>query len=127
MESMTSMSSKEFLRFRKEDLKFIHLIFKITRQSCSEQQVNYVWGRSVLGGLYELDAGAKETIVAEIFGCHPIRALNYFIEHIYDTHHHLVTSNLQWWDNHGLMERSAIAIEEKLGARFDKICWFHRL
>ena len=34
----------------------------------------------------------------------------------------MVTSNLQWWEDNGLMDRSAIVIEEKLGARFDDRC-----
>ena len=73
-------------------------------------------------GLYELGTGAKKTIVPETFGRRPsdqCRAFNYFIKHIYVTHHPLVTSSLQWWEDNGLMERSAIAIEEKLGAHFD--------
>ena len=41
--------------------------------------------------------GATKTIVSEIFGRHPsdqYRALNYFISHIYNNFHHLVTDNL---------------------------------
>ena len=65
--------------------------------------------------------GAKKTLVSEVFGRHPsdqCRAFNYFISHIYNNFHHLVTDNLQWWFENGLMERSAAAIEEKLGARY---------
>jgi hypothetical protein len=38
--------------------------------------------------------------------------------HIYDGFHHLVINNLSWWERNGLLERSAIAIEEKLGGHF---------
>jgi len=45
-------------------------------------------------------------------------AFYYFISHIYNNFHHLVTDNLQWWFQNGLMERSAAAIEETLGDRY---------
>jgi hypothetical protein len=72
-------------------------------------------------GLYELSTGAKKTMVSEVFGRHPsdqCRAFNYFINHLYTNFHHLVTDNLRWWSDCGFMERSAQAIEEKLGARY---------
>jgi len=62
-----------------------------------------------------------KTMVSETFGRHPsdqCRAFNYFIKHFYDGFHHLVINNLQEWERNGLLERSAIAIEEKLGGHF---------
>ena len=65
---------------------------------------------------------AKNTMVAETFGRHPsdqCRAFNYLLIGIYTT---LITIwrrvSFNGADN-GLMERSAITIEEKLGACFD--------
>ena len=69
-----------------------------------------------LRGLFELVTGQNKTSIAETFGRHPSdqsRAFKYFINHIYDNFHELVDNNLQWWEDCGLMERSAAAIEEK--------------
>ena len=45
-------------------------------------------------------------------------ARRFMIKQIYDGFHHLVTDNLQWWERNGLLERSAISIEEKVGGQF---------
>jgi len=72
---------------------------------------------------YEL--GARKAVVSEIFG-HITQVtnvrhyiyINYFINHVYNNFHHLVTDNLPWWFQCGLMERSAVAIDGKLGVRY---------
>jgi hypothetical protein len=76
-----------------------------------------------LRGLFELATGHKKTSVAETFGRHPSdqsRAFKYFINHIFDNFHDLVENNLQWWEDCGLMERAAVAIEEKIGDRYGR-------
>jgi len=71
-----------------------------------------------LRGLYELSNGETKFNIAEnVFGRHysdQSRALNWFINHIYDRFHHLVHDNLLWWLNSGYIEKSATAIGEHL-------------
>ena len=74
-----------------------------------------------LRGFFELATGHKKTSVAETFGRHPSdqsRAFKYFINHIFNNFHDLVENNLQWWEDCGLMERAAVAIEGKIGDRY---------
>ena len=81
-----------------------------------------------LRGLFELVTGQKKTSIAETFGRHPSdqsRAFKYFINHIYDNFHELVDNNLQWWEDCGLMERAAVAIEKNRNQVWSSFCWFH--
>jgi hypothetical protein len=62
-------------------------------------------------GLFEMVTGVKKTMVSETFGRHTsdqYRAFTYFIKHIYNNFHHLVTDNLlvipNWHD--GLFGRA---------------------
>ena len=121
LQNMTYMFSKEFLRFRKEDISDLYLLLQFPDKVRLENRSTMSGEEVFMRGLYELCTGAKKTLVSEVFGRHPsdqCRAFNYFISHIYNNFHHLVTDNLQWWFDNGLMERSAAAIEEKLGARY---------
>ena len=121
LESMTDMFSKEFLRFRKEDLRRLFNLLNFPEKVVLDNRSTMTGEEVFMRGLYELTTGAKKTMVAETFGRHPsdqCRAFNYFIKHIYDGFHHLVINNLSWWERNGLLERSAIAIEEKLGGHF---------
>ena len=84
--------------------------------------IDIPWAAKSFFDLYELSTCAKKMMVSETFGHHPshqCRAFNYFIKHIYFGFHHLGINNLQWWERHGLLGRSAIAIEEKLGGQFE--------
>jgi hypothetical protein len=121
LENMTYMFSKEFLRFRKEDITNLYLLLRFPDKVRLENRSTMSGQEVFMRGLYELCTGAKKTIVSEIFGRHPsdqCRAFNYFINHIYNNFHHLVTDNLPWWFQNDLMERSAVAIDEKLGVRY---------
>ena len=82
LENMTYMFSKEFLRFRKEDITNLYLLLrfpdKVRLENRSTMSGQYVFMR----GLYELCTGAKKTIVSEIFGRQPSdqsRVFNYLI------------------------------------------------
>lgn len=72
----------------------------------------------LLRGLYELcQGGSKHTISANVFGrewSSQVRAFNYFIDHIHDNFHHLITDNLEWWWKTGLMEQSRDAIWKRM-------------
>ena len=121
LENMTYMFSKEFLRFRKEDIHNLYLLLRFPDKVRLENRSTMSGQEVFMRGLYELCTGAKKTIVSEIFGRHlsdQCRAFNYFINHIYNNFHHLVTDNLPWWFQNDLMERSAVAIDEKLGVRY---------
>jgi len=128
LQNMTYMFSKEFLRFRKEDISDLFILLQFPDKVRLENRSTMSGEEVFMRGLYELCTGAKKALVSEVFGRHPsdqCRAFNYFISHIYNNFYHLMTDNLQWWFENGLMERSAAAIEEKLGAR--PICCFYRL
>ena len=51
-------------------------------------------------------------------------AFTYFCDHIFDSFKHLVTDNLDWWYNKGLLDESREAItnlmEEKIGHAIDR-------
>jgi hypothetical protein len=114
--------SKEFLRFRRENLDELYEFMRFPNRVVLENKSVMTGEEVFLRGLYELVTGEKQTSIAEKFGRHPSdqsRAFTYFINHIYRNFHHLVTDNLNWWQENGLMERAAIAIEEKLGVRYD--------
>jgi hypothetical protein len=122
LENMTHMFSKEFLRFRKEDITRLFILLRFPEKVVLENRSTMSGEEVFMRGLYELVTGVKKTIISEIFGRHPsdqCRAFNYFIKHVYDGFHHLITDNLQWWADCGLLDRSALAIEEKLGGRYE--------
>ena len=71
-----------------------------------------------LRGLYAMVSGENEhKICANVFGrtqSRQSKAFTLFINHIYDSFHHLVHNNLDWWHRNGFQNSSAKAIEEKL-------------
>ena len=115
--------SREFLRFKKDLLLVLYPLWRFPFRVILDNQ-SVMSGEDVfLRGLYELVTGHKKTCVAEIFGRHPSdqsRAFKYFINHIYNTFHHIVEDNLQWWEDNGLLERAAVAIEERIGDRYGR-------
>ena len=122
-DDITLYFSKEFLRFRKEDLMNLFTLMRFPDVVSFDNQSSMSGLEVFIRGLYELVTGHKKTAVAEKFGRHPSdqsRAFKYFINHIYDTFHDLVDNNLQWWEDCGLMERAAVAIEEKIGERYGR-------
>ena len=97
LQNMTYMFSKEFLRFRKEDISDLYLLLQFPDKVRLENRSTMSGEEVFMRGLYELCTGAKKTLVSEVFGRHPsdqCRAFNYFISHIYNIFHHLVTDNL---------------------------------
>ena len=83
--NMTSMFSKEFLRFRKEDIADLYVFLRFRDKVRLENHSKMSGQEVFMRGLYELCTGAKKTIVSEIFGQHPsdqCRDFNYFISHI---------------------------------------------
>jgi hypothetical protein len=61
--------------------------------------------------------------LGEVFGRTPSdqsHAFKHFINHMYDNFQNIVDNKLQWWENNGVMERAAVAIEEKIGSRYGR-------
>jgi hypothetical protein len=128
LDDVTFYFAKEFLRFRREDLVGLYQLLRFPDRVILDNQGVMSGEEIFLRGLYELVTAHKKTSIAETFGRHPSdqsRAFSYFISHIYNNFKHLVIDNLDWWNENGLLEWSAVAIEEKLGVRFVKrICGF---
>jgi hypothetical protein len=82
----------------------------------------------LLRGLHELPHGSNKFIIAnEIFGgpfTLQSRALTWFINHIYDSFHHLLHDNLNWWQRCGFFTKSAEAIGRKMGIVNNMIAHF---
>jgi hypothetical protein len=115
--------SREFLRFKKDLLLVLYPLLRFPFRVILDNQSVMSGEEVFIRGLYELVTGHKKTCVAEIFGRHPSdqsRAFKYFINHIYNTFHHIVEDNLQWWEDNGLLERAAVAIEERIGDRYGR-------
>ena len=97
LKNVTYKFSKEFLCFQKEDISDLYLLLRLpdivplkNRSTMSGEEVFMI-------GLYELNTGAKKALVSEVFGRHlsdQYRAFNYFLSHIYNNFHHLVTDYL---------------------------------
>jgi hypothetical protein len=72
----------------------------------------------LLRGLYELVSGEDQYSIAEnVFGREQStqsRAFKFFNDHIYSTFLQLLSNNLEWWFNSGLLEDSRAAIQRKL-------------
>jgi hypothetical protein len=62
----------------------------------------------------------KRRVLRRYLGVIQSRTFKYFMNHMYDTFHDIVDNNLQLWENNGLMERAAVAIEEKIGSRYGR-------
>jgi hypothetical protein len=123
LSDITHYFSKEFLRFRRENLEELYVFMRFPHKVILENKSVMCGEEVFLRGLYELVTGEKKTSIAEKFGRHPSdqsRAFNYFINHIYNNFNHLVTNNLEWWEANGLLEWSAVVVEEKIGVRYDK-------
>jgi hypothetical protein len=107
----------EFLAFQKADMSRVYKLMHF------DNKVHLVNGSIMSGeevfirGLYELVTGEKKTSVANTFGRHytdQCRAFDYFINHVYESFHHLIDNNLEWWFSSGLVEISAKLIESKM-------------
>jgi len=73
----------------------------------------------MLRGMYEMTSGEnQERMAVNVFGRDQptqSRAFNFFVNHMYDTFHHLVHDNLDWWFRNEFAQRSAYAIGQKMG------------
>ena len=73
-----------------------------------------------LRGLYELASGQTQFKISRlVFGGNQstqFRLFQFFIHHLYDNFHTLLTDNLQWLYDSGLVELSAALIQEKMSS-----------
>ena len=121
IDNMDFSFAHEFLRFRLDDLRRLYRQLRFPDVVKLENRSTMTGEEVFIRGLFEMVTGVKKTMVSETFGRHPsdqCRAFNYFIKHIYNNFHHLITDNLRWWFQTGLMEYSAELIETKMGARY---------
>lgn len=118
-DSFSDSESRIKFRFLKEDLRRIMPLFQIP-DKVSLPGKNTMRGEEVfLRGLYELVSGHNQhDISADVFGQDQPRqskAFTYFINHVYDKFHHLLSDNLEWWHRNGYLRASAEAIGRKIG------------
>jgi len=103
--------------FLKQDLKRLVILLRFPRIVHLKNGATMRDEEVFLRGLYELVSGEnQERTCAHVFGgSQPLQSLtfSYFIDHIYDTFHHLVHDNLDWWNRNGFFQASAEAIGRK--------------
>lgn len=118
IESFTESQCWNFFEFRKLDL--IRLVRELKfPKTCRFDNRSKMSGEEVLlRGLYELVSGEDQYSIAEnVFGREQStqsRAFKFFNDHIYSTFLQLLSNNLEWWFNSGLLEDSRAAIQRKL-------------
>ena len=66
LKNMTYMFSKEFLRFRKDDITNLYLLLRLSDKVRSENRSTMSGQEDFMKVLYELCTSAKKTIVSEI-------------------------------------------------------------
>ena len=71
LQNMTYIFSKEFLRFRKEDMSDLYLLLQFPDKIRLENRSTMSGEEVFMRGLYELCTGAKKTLVSKVFGRHP--------------------------------------------------------
>ena len=107
-----------FFRFLRHDLKRLAELLRFPQIVRFENRVVMPGEEIFLRGLYELCQGeSKHSIAVNVFGREwstQVRAFNYFIDHVYNNFHHLITNNLEWWWNSGLMEHSREAVWRRM-------------
>ena len=96
-------------------------IVTFPRQSSVGEQFDNVWARSVYAWIVWIMHRYKEDHCVWNMS-DQCRAFNYFISHIYNNFHYLVTDNRPWWFRCGFMER-----RKARSKVWRKICYFYRL
>jgi len=114
-------SIKKDFRFEAGELYLLLKELKFPEDIVLDNGIVMTGEEVFLRGLYELVTGALQHTIADIFGrdfSAQSRAFNFFIDHVYDNHRHLVQNNLEWWYRNGFWEKSAKAIEERMRCRY---------
>jgi hypothetical protein len=121
IDSFSESQCWNFFECRKEDLYRLLRELKFPTTCHFDNQGKLSGEEVLLRGLYELVSGEDQFSIAEnVFGrdqSYQSRAFTFFIDHIYSTFLDLLTDNLQWWKESGLLEQSRAAIQRKLESR----------
>jgi hypothetical protein len=107
-----------FFRFTRLELHRVLANLRMPEKMCFQNGASMSGEEVMLRGLYELVSGERQfTISVNVFGGgQPLqsRACTSFIQHVYDTHKHLLRGNVKWFHDNGLLDESAEAIGRKM-------------
>ena len=106
----------KFFRFKKAYLQLLCRLLRFNdRMDIGSQKLD---GEEIfLRGLFELSTGMEQNLIVEFFGgCQPLQSRSFiaFINHVYDNFSHLLTDNLKWFHENGIIKESADAIWAKI-------------
>lgn len=118
IESFSESDCRIFFAFDKADLPRLLGLLQIPNVVRFPNRAKMSGEEILLRGLYELVSGeTQHKISTNVFGrdlTAQSRAFTWFINHMFNTFHHLVDDNLQWWFTNGFFEQSAAAIGRKM-------------
>jgi hypothetical protein len=118
---------KTFFRFKRPGLYKLYQLLGIPLEVKFKNRSKMSGEEVLLRGLFELCTGMNQEIACiTVFGgvqSDQSRAFTYFCNHVYDTHHHLVHDNLEWWFGNGFMAESAALISAKMGVPSTVCCF----
>ena len=116
IESFSEADCYNYFETRKEDLPRLLHVLRIPYSIVLPNQSHMLGETCMLRALYELVSGNDQYYAVEIFGKDQptqSRALTWFIDHVFYTLSWVVTNNLDWWYESGLLHRSMEAIKAK--------------
>ena len=112
-----------YFRFRKPELFLLFELLRFPPFVIFDNRLKMLGEEIFLRGLYELASGETQFKIARlVFGgdqSTQSRAFKYFINHVFEKFHHLLSDNLQWWYQQGLVELSALLIQQKMGSHVE--------
>jgi hypothetical protein len=107
-----------YFRFKKEDLHQLLILLRFPSFFKLDNRIRMSGEEIFLRGLYELASGETQFKISRlVFGgdnTMQSRAFQGFIHHVYDNFSHLLTNNLRWWYEEGLVSISAFLMESKM-------------
>lgn len=128
IDSFTASQCRINFRFLKDDLRRVARLLGFSAMVSLSNGMRMRGEEVFLRGLYELVSGeVQEKASANVFGADQptqSRSCSFFIDHIYDTFHHLVHDSLDWWHRNGFFAKSADAIGEKMGIADNLVAHF---
>lgn len=120
--NINSFSESEcwnFFETRKTDLPRLLRVWRIPNKVVFDNRSSMPGEEVMLRALYELVSGEDQyNIAMNVFGRDQTaqsRAINWFINHMYESFQDLLTDNLDWWYRNGYFKISMEAIKAKFG------------
>ena len=118
LDSFDEIDCWTFFKCKKEDIRRFYRVLKFPERCVLSNGINMSGEEVFCRGMYELvSAEDQHNISKNMFGrdqSAQSRAFTFFIDHIYVTHFHLLTDNLEWWFENGYVEESRRAIQTKM-------------